>query len=233
MYYKVLIVEDDPMVSMINEQYVNRNKFFRVVEKCRDGKSALEYLETNDVDLIVLDVYMPLMDGFETLRQIRKNKKSVDIIMVTAANDRASLEEALHLGVVDYLVKPFNYDRFRVALDKYVSHIAALKGIDTLNQKNIDFIIENAHKKSEELHPKGIQEKTLQTILNEIKKNPSNWTTGDEIAERIGLTGVTVRRYLNYLTQKGILISEIDYETGGRPCMRYRLLQSLPESFKS
>lgn len=223
MYYKVLIVEDDPMVSMINEQYVNRNKAFRVVQKCKNGKSALEYLENNDVDLIVLDVYMPLMDGFETLRQIRKNKKSVDIIMVTAANDRASLEEALHLGVVDYLVKPFTYDRFRIALDKYVSQIAALKDIDTLNQKNIDFIIENARKKSEELYPKGIQEKTLQTILDEMKKNPSKWMTGDEIAERIGLTGVTVRRYLNYLTEKGILLSEIDYETGGRPCMRYRL----------
>ena len=172
MYYKVLIVEDDPMVSMINEQYVNRNKAFRVVEKCKDGKSALEYLENNDVDLIVLDVYMPLMDGFETLRQIRKNKKSVDIIMVTAANDRASLEEALHLGVVDYLVKPFTYDRFRIALDKYVSHLAALKDLDTLNQKNIDFIIENSHKKSEELYPKGIQEKTMQIILDGMKKNP-------------------------------------------------------------
>ena len=223
MDYKVLIVEDDPMVSMINEQYVNRNKVFRVVKKCKDGKSALEYLENNDVDLIVLDVYMPLMDGFETLRQIRKNKKSVDIIMVTAANDRASLEEALHLGVVDYLVKPFTYDRFRIALDKYVSQVAALKDLDTLNQKNIDFIIENAHKKSEELYPKGIQEKTLQTILDEMKKNPSKWMTGDEIAERIGLTGVTVRRYLNHLTEKGILLSEIDYETGGRPCMRYRV----------
>ena len=222
MDYKVLIVEDDPMVSMINEQYVNRNKAFRVVKKCKDGKSALGYLENNDVDLIVLDVYMPLMDGFETLRQIRKNKKSVDIIMVTAANDRASLEEALHLGVVDYLVKPFTYDRFRIALDKYVSQVAALKDLDTLNQKNIDSIIENAHKKSEELYPKGIQEKTLQTILDEMKKNPSKWMTGDEIAERIGLTGVTVRRYLTYLTEKGILLSEIDYETGGRPCMRYR-----------
>ena len=223
MYYKVLIVEDDPMVSMINEQYVNRNKAFRVAGTCKDGKSALAYLENNDVDLIVLDVYMPLMDGFETLRQIRKNKKSVDIIMVTAANDRASLEEALHLGVVDYLVKPFTYDRFRIALDKYVSQVAALKDLDTLNQKNIDFIIENAHKKSEELYPKGIQEKTLQTILDEMKKNPSKWMTGDEIAERIGLTGVTVRRYLNHLTEKGILLSEIDYETGGRPCMRYRI----------
>ena len=47
--------------------------------------------------------------------------------------------------------------------------------------------------------------------------------TGDEVAERIGLTGVTVRRYLNHLTEKGVLLSEIDYETGGRPCMRYRL----------
>lgn len=223
MDYKVLIVEDDPMVSLINEQYVNRNKAFRVVKKCKDGKSALAYLENNDVDLIVLDVYMPLMDGFETLRQIRKNKKSVDIIMVTAANDRASLEEALHLGVVDYLVKPFTYDRFRIALDKYVSQVAALKDLDTLNQKNIDFIIENAHKKSEKLYPKGIQEKTLQTILDEMKKNPSKWMTGDEIAERIGLTGVTVRRYLNHLTEKGFLLSEIDYETGGRPCMRYRV----------
>ena len=143
--------------------------------------------------------------------------------MVTAANDRASLEEALHLGVVDYLIKPFTYDRFRIALEKYVSHRSALKDLDTLNQENIDFIIENSHKKSEELYPKGIQEKTMQIILDEMRKNLPKWTTGDEIAERIGLTGVTVRRYLNYLTEKGILLSEIDYETGGRPCMRYKL----------
>ena len=225
MYYKVLIVEDDPMVAMINEQYVNRHKTFRVIAKLKDGQSALEYLEQHDVDLIVLDVYMPLMDGFETLRQIRKNKKSVDVIMVTAANDRTSLEEALHLGVVDYLVKPFTYDRFRIALDKYVAQIAALKTLDTLNQKNIDFIIENAYKKGEELRPKGIQEKTLETILEEMKKHPSKWMTGDELAECIGLTGVTVRRYLNYLAEKGTLLSEIDYETGGRPCMRYRLAE--------
>ena len=173
MQYKVLIVEDDPMVSMINEQYVNRNKAFAVVGKCKDGKSALDFLEKNDVDLIVLDVFMPLMDGFETLRQIRKNKKSVDIIMVTAANDRASLEEALHLGVVDYLVKPFTYDRFRIALDKYVSHLEAFKNMDTLNQKNIDYIFGNSQKKSDELYPKGIQEKTMQTILDEMKKRQS------------------------------------------------------------
>ena len=88
--YKVLIVEDDPMVAMINEQYINRNKDFRVVGKCRDGKSALDFIESNSVDLIVLDVFMPLTDGFETLRQIRKRHIPVDVTMVTAANDRDS-----------------------------------------------------------------------------------------------------------------------------------------------
>ena len=69
--YRVLIVEDDPMVSMINEQYIKRNKNFEIVGKCSDGSSALEFLEHNEVDLLVLDVYMPHMDGFETLRRIR------------------------------------------------------------------------------------------------------------------------------------------------------------------
>lgn len=91
--YKVLIVEDDPMVAMINEQYINRNKNFKVVGKCKDGGSALAFLENKDVDLLVLDVYMPHTDGFETLRQIRNRKIMVDAIMVTAANDRESLEE--------------------------------------------------------------------------------------------------------------------------------------------
>ena len=86
--FKVLIVEDDPMVAMINEQYVNRNKQFSIVGKCKDGTSALEFLSEQEVDLIILDVFMPYQDGFETLRQIRKNKTSVDVIMVTAAKDK-------------------------------------------------------------------------------------------------------------------------------------------------
>lgn len=119
--YKVLIVEDDPMVAMINEQYIKRNKNFQLVGKCKDGAAALEFLAQNSVDLIVLDVYMPHMDGLETLRTIRNRQIPVEAIMVTAANDRCSVEEALHLGIVDYLVKPFTFDRFQMALEKYIS----------------------------------------------------------------------------------------------------------------
>ena len=221
--YKVLIVEDDPMVAMINEQYIKRNKNFEIVGKCNDGLSALDFLENNMVDILILDVFMPKIDGFETLRQIRNKKITVDAIMVTAANERESLEEALHLGIVDYLVKPFTFDRFQTALEKYIAQNKALKGIDTLNQKSIDRIIDINRKKSDDLLPKGIQEKTLELIMEYLKANTNHWFTGDEIAEKVNLTGVTVRRYMNYLAKSGRVISEMNYETGGRPCMKYRV----------
>ena len=222
--YKVLIVEDDPMVAMINEQFVSRHKDFVVAHKCNDGKSALEYLDENEVDLIILDVYMPYMDGFETLRQIRKKQISVDVIMVTAANEREQLKEGLHLGVVDYLVKPFTFERFKVALDKFIAQSEALKDLDKVNQKNIDFLIDKSRKKANELYPKGIQEKTLQTIIEQLKENKNKWLTGDEIAEKVGLTGVTVRRYMTHLAEAGMVISDMNYETRGRPRMLYKLL---------
>lgn len=221
--YKILIVEDDPMVAMINEQYIKKNKNFELVGKCSNGAAALEFLENNEVDLLVLDVYMPQMDGFETLRRVRNKQITVDAIMVTAANDRNSLEEALHLGVVDYLVKPFTFDRFQMALEKYISQNSALKDVETLNQKNIDHIIDNVRKKSDDLHPKGIQEKTTELILEYLKENSGRSFTGDEIAEQVGLTGVTVRRYMNFLAESGRVIGEMNYETGGRPCMKYRI----------
>ena len=221
--YKVLIVEDDPMVAMINEQFVSRHKDFVVAHKCNDGKSALEYLDENEVDLIILDVYMPYLDGFETLRQIRKKQISVDVIMVTAANEREQLKEGLHLGVVDYLVKPFTFERFKVALDKFIAQVEALKDLDKVNQKNIDFLIDKSRKKSNELYPKGIQEKTLQTIIEHLKQNKNKWLTGDEIAEKVGLTGVTVRRYMTHLSETGMVIADMNYGTGGRPCVLYRI----------
>ena len=75
------------------------------------------------------------------------------------------------------------------------------------------------------MHPKGIQEKTLHLILKYMKENGHMWMSGENIAEEVGLTGVTVRRYLNYLTEVGSVVGEINYETGGRPCMLYKVVE--------
>lgn len=220
--YRVLIAEDDPMVAMINEQYVIRNKSFEVVGHCRDGASALEFLKSHSVDLMILDVFMPRMDGFETLRQIRSRNLPVDVIMVTAANGREALEEALHLGIVDYLVKPFTFERFQAALDKFAAQAAAISTLDTLSQQSIDHIVDTMRRR-EDAPQKGIQEKTLRLICEQLHRTPDTWVTGEELAAAVGLTVVTVRRYMNYLAESGRVNSRLDYETGGRPCMRYRI----------
>lgn len=143
--------------------------------------------------------------------------------MVTAANDRESLEQGLHLGVVDYLVKPFTFDRFRLALDKFISQKQVLKDFDTLDQANIDFIIDKTRKQMQDSFPKGIQDKTLQAIISCLKKNKNTPITSDFISEQTGLTAVTIRRYMSFLEESGKVIGELNYETGGRPCMYYHL----------
>lgn len=221
--YKVLIVEDDPMVAMINEKYVNRNKSFHVCAKCKNGSAALKYLEENEVDLVIMDVYMPVMSGIETLRAMRENGYSVSAVMVTAANDIQTLEQAMSLGVVDYLVKPFAYERFQIALEKFVLQNDALKGSSSLSQQRIDSILGGNAPKSDDPSPKGIQKKTQDTLLSYMRTRSGEWLTADEITENVGISSVTVRRYMNYMAEAGIVEKQINYGTGGRPSALYRI----------
>ncbi len=220
--YEVLIVEDDPMVAMINKQYVSQNPHFHVTGICKDGLSAFEYLQNNTVHLVILDVYMPRNDGMTLLQKIRENHFPVSVIMVTAANDSATIEEALRLGIIDYLVKPFLNDRFQQALNTFLSRQDAFHDLASFDQQHIDFLIGGAHIKTAEQLPKGIQSQTLELICTSLEENYAIELTAEEIADRIGLSRVTVRRYMNYLLENGIIVGRMNYETGGRPCMLYR-----------
>lgn len=220
MAYKVLIVEDDPMVSMINEQYVRKDKDFVVVKSFRNGQSALEFLEKNEINLVILDVFMPYLDGIETLKKIREKKFDLEVIMVTAANDTKTLEETMHLGVLDYLIKPFAFERLQIALEKFKAKKLALNEKTVLDQSSIDKLM-NSYRKEAKIYPKGIQETTLKRILEFFDKN-SDWTTTDFIAENLNVSIVTVRHYLSYLVTENKIKEDINYLTGGRPCMLYK-----------
>ena len=212
MNYKVLIIEDDPMVAMINEQYATKNPNFVSAGIFRNGKDALEFLSRNKVDLVVLDVYMPYMDGVETLKKIREKNIQTEVIMVTAANDTSTLEKTMNLGVVDYLVKPFALERFQIALEKFAAKATALSNNKSaaLDQNCIDTIISGTVASPKRAaasngldpaaqkaaYPKGIQKQTLETIKNYFNENP-NWQRGDIVAQKLGLSIVTVRHYLN------------------------------------
>ncbi len=220
--YEVLIVEDDPMVAMLNKQYTNQNPHFRVAAVCSDGASALEYLANNTVHLVILDVYMSRTDGLEVLRKIRENHINVSVIMVTAANDTATVEEAFRLGIVDYLVKPFYNTRFQQALETFRSRQDAFQDLSAFNQEHLDAIMGNSSAKFSVQLPKGIQDTTLETICNFLEDNIDAEYTGEEIADKVNLSRVTVKRYMSYLLEKGKIVGRMNYETGGRPCMLYK-----------
>ncbi|MCQ2531351.1 MAG: response regulator [Saccharofermentans sp.] len=220
--YDVLIVEDDPMVAMINKQYIAQNDGFNIVGMRRDGQTAIEYIQTNHVDLIILDQYMPKVNGIDVLRYIRQNEYPISVIMVTAANDSQTVEEALRLGIVDYLVKPFSAQRFAQALNTFINRQKTLSPDTTLNQKNIDELIGINTSGPIDGLPKGIQENTLKTIEQFLKKNAfTKEMTSEEIADGIGISRVTIRRYMNYLIEAGLITGRMNYETGGRPSMMY------------
>ena len=249
MSYRVLIVEDDPMVGMINSQFVKKAEGFEVAGMCRNGQEAVDFLSTNTVDLILLDVYMPVMNGVETLKKIRAMKISAEVIMVTAANDNATIEETMHLGVHDYLIKPFTFERFFASLEKFKNRKQLLNENPVMDQSCVDNLIlhgqtgatgtgsadgagsskdlksgdAGAAGKAElpEKLPKGIQRKTLSRIVDYFENN-SSWSSTDMISETLGISIVTVRNYMNFLVKSKIVLEDINYGTGGRPSMLYK-----------
>lgn len=222
---KTVIVEDDRMVAAINAQYAERTSGVQVVATFHNGRDALAFLEQTEVDLLLLDLYMPEFSGVELLTELRRRGSNVDVIFITAANDAPHIQEALQLGAIDYLIKPFRYERFEEALDKVVMRRKVMDSGLEFTQSDIDDMIRmrrpNPESRTAELE-KGIQRQTLEKIRENLRKSAPKYRTTEQIAADTVLSKVTVRRYLNYLIGTGEAQSRVDYSTGGRPCVEYR-----------
>lgn len=103
---RVLIIDDDEALSQVLSEYLEQNEICPHV--INQPSNALEYLKTSNVDLILLDVMMPEMDGFEVLRRLRQFNQT-PVIMLTAKGDAYDKVLGLELGADDYLSKPFNH----------------------------------------------------------------------------------------------------------------------------
>lgn len=211
------------MVSLLDRTFTEKDSRFRVVQTFQDGRGALEWLCQNPVDLVVLDVYMPLLTGVELLHALRVRAVPVDAIMVTAANDAATVDQLLKMGVVDYLVKPFTYERFQQALDTFCRHREAVTG-EAVTQVELDRLFA-ASDPGDHNTPKGLQESTLKKIQACLRDAPPEGMPSEAISKQTNLSVVTVRRYANYLVERGEAFSTVNYDTGGRPCRLYRAKQ--------
>ena len=209
---RVLIIEDDPMVAMIHKEYFKKKELTDDLNHVTSIEDAREYLANNDVDLIVLDNYLIDGQGIEYLPEL----KGYPIIMITAANDVQTVEAALSNGVVDYLVKPFTYERFAQAIDKVQDYVKLLSK-EKINQDLIDEYLNSGRiEEDEDNLPKGLSRITLKKVLEAIKHHNSGFTT-QQIADKLDISRITIRKYLNHLVNINILSEDAEYYTSGRP----------------
>ncbi len=105
---KILIVDDEPNIVMTLEYTFKKNNYEVFI--ARDGQEALEILKTNFPDVIILDIMMPMVDGFATLEHIRKKcqLKHTKVMFLSAKNKAIDIEKGLALGADAYMTKPFS-----------------------------------------------------------------------------------------------------------------------------
>ena len=105
---KILIVDDEPNIVMTLEYTFKKSNYEVFI--ARDGQEALDILKTNFPDVIILDIMMPMVDGFATLEQIRKddNLQHTKVMFLSAKNKESDIEKGLAFGADAYMTKPFS-----------------------------------------------------------------------------------------------------------------------------
>ncbi|HEV7887538.1 MAG TPA: response regulator, partial [Acidimicrobiales bacterium] len=197
--YRVVIVEDDPMVASIHRRWIDAAGGFEVVDVVPSAELAAARLVQADVDLVILDLSLQGASGIELLRRLRRSTTKVDVIVVTAAREPATVEAVTHLGVVDYLVKPFREERFQQAMASFAARRAGLAR-EQLSQADIDRLRGGAT--MTRATPKGISPATLERV-HEVLRTADGPVTASQVGERMGVSRVVARRYLEHLLETG------------------------------
>ncbi|MBY0756262.1 response regulator [Clostridium sardiniense] len=219
----VVIVEDDPMVALINKKYVEMIEDFQVVGTVSNKEDLIKLLEKNDVALILMDIYLPKENGIQILKHIRERGIITEVIMMTAADNTEEIKTAFAYGVIDYLIKPFEFDRFKKAIEKYNKKRSLLIGTSKLDQTAVDKLYSDDNISNNEYRdlPKGINKTTLNKIYEVIENNKKEYWTIRQISKETGVSNVTIKKYIDYLESIDKAIVTIDYGNIGRPEYKY------------
>jgi two-component system, CitB family, response regulator DctR len=219
----VLLIEDDPMVQEINRQFVERVEGFKVIGCAANGRDGIMLIKKEKPDLAFVDIYMPNQDGLTTIKQIRSEELGTDVIAVTAASDIETIRGVLQLGAVDYIMKPFKFDRIQQALINYRNYHQSFQKRESISQQELDSLLfqQGRHVKGE--LPKGLNSLTLGKVMDFLS-NQDEAISAEAVAEGIGIARVTARRYLEYLEQNSKVEIVMEYGGIGRPVNQYRIV---------
>ncbi|WP_242090519.1 response regulator [Curtobacterium sp. DN_7.5] len=221
---RVLIVEDEPLTAEAHAAYVARLDGFTVVGWAATGRAMLAAVAAEQPDLVLLDFDLPDAHGLQLVRALRSAGSAVDVIAVTAARDARGVKNAIALGIVQYLVKPFSFRTFAERLTTYREFRRRFEDRRTLTQADIDQSLGSLRPTTPPDHEKGIARETLDAV-QQVLVRATEAASASEVAEVVGISRVTARRYLEHLIAAGQAGKDVRHSGPGRPEYAYRWLR--------
>lgn len=216
----VLVVDDDFMVAKIHKGFVDQVADFRVVGSAHTGAQTLTEIDRLQPDLVLLDLYLPDIFGLELIPEIRAAGHECDILVITAAREADAVRGAVRLGVVNYLLKPFGFDDLKARLEEYAS-IRVNIPASVATQADVDRVLGRTRSGAIARRlPKGLSPQTA-TLIADALRNTGTTLSAAECAEKVGISRVSARRYLEYFCTLDKVEVSLRYGAAGRPERRY------------
>lgn len=216
---RVLVVEDDPVAADAHVMYVGRVPGFLVVGKAATGAEARRVLERTPIDLLLLDLHLPDVHGLQLARSLRAAGHHADVVAVTSARDLAVVREGVSLGVVQYVLKPFTFATLRDRLVRYAEFRTAVG--EASGQAEVDRALASLRTPGPVALPKGLSAPTLERVTVALR-DAGDGLTASGVAEAVGISRITARRYLEHLVDAGRAARRPQYGAVGRPELQYR-----------
>lgn len=190
---KIIIVDDHDLIREGLNRILSFEEDLLILGEARNGKEALELIKSENPNMVLLDINMPIMNGIETLKKIKEHSKEIKVVMLTVENDRRTINEAIDIGADAYVLKESAGSEITNAIRLVYS---GEKYIDKALVKIIFSDIKNSYNKEKSILD-SLTDREL-SILFEISSGLRN----KEIAEKLFLSEKTIKNYVTNVFRK-------------------------------
>ena len=227
--FRVLVVDDEPETARAHATYVDRVPGFATGAIAGNGATALQLMDQArqdgaPFDLVLLDMTLPDLHGIDVARRMRGRGYMVDIIAITAVRDLAVVRSAVATGITQYLIKPFTFAAFSEKLENHRRFIDTMRATGgSTSQAALDTAFSALRGTTPaRLLPKGLIPERLEQIREHLAAGAGQAFSATQVAEQLGMSRVTARRYLEHLAESRTVIKQPRLGTRGRPEFEYR-----------
>lgn len=189
MIYKTVIVDDHPIVISGISGLLSELKTIKIVEKFQSGMSLLEYIEDNNVDLILMDIFLPVINGVDLCKTIKQKHPKIVIIGMSSQSERSLVMQFIQNGGNGYILKNASFDEFKNCIYK------AIKGEIVFSEEVKTIISQPLSEDLERIPALSRRERDIALLLSQGKST-------QEIADDLFLSFLTVQTHRRNILQK-------------------------------